>query len=72
MTPPAKADKAAKPVPEITVLGNRCKGCEFCVTFCPKDVLKMEGGLPVAEAPERCTRCELCVWVCPDFAIRIS
>lgn len=56
----------------ITVREDRCKGCEFCVMFCPKHVLKMEGVLPVVVDAAACTRCLICESVCPDFAIDVK
>lgn len=55
----------------IEIRADRCKGCEFCVEVCPKDVLVMSGKLAVAVRPEDCIRCDLCVWMCPDFAIKV-
>jgi NAD-dependent dihydropyrimidine dehydrogenase PreA subunit len=57
--------------PEITVREAWCKGCNYCVEFCPKDVLSIEDAVPVAVHLERCTGCGLCVWMCPDFAIKV-
>jgi indolepyruvate ferredoxin oxidoreductase beta subunit len=57
--------------PRIEIRADRCKGCEFCVEVCPKDVLAMEGKLAVAVRPQDCIRCDLCVWMCPDFAIKV-
>ena len=56
----------------IEIREDWCKGCKFCVAFCPKDVLEMDGVLPVAVRPDDCTKCQLCVWVCPDFAIKVT
>jgi 2-oxoglutarate ferredoxin oxidoreductase subunit delta len=55
---------------------DRCKGCGFCVTFCPTDVLEMSKGYnkkgyhtPFVKDADACTGCELCGLFCPDFAI---
>lgn len=48
-----------------------CKGCEFCVTFCPKDVLAMDGDVAKVVNPEACIGCELCEMYCPDFAVKV-
>ena len=31
----------------ITIRDDWCKACEFCVQFCPADVLEMKGVVPV-------------------------
>jgi len=53
-----------------------CKGCSFCVVFCPTDTLAMGGRLnykgyhlPEVVAPEKCTGCDMCGLYCPEFAI---
>ncbi len=63
---------------QIEITKDRCKGCGFCIEFCPRHVLKKSGefnkkGYVVAavENPEDCTNCGLCALICPDFAIRI-
>jgi 2-oxoglutarate ferredoxin oxidoreductase subunit delta len=55
---------------------NRCKGCGFCVEFCPPKVLELSEGFnphgyhpPELRNPEGCTGCDLCGLYCPDFAI---
>ena len=55
---------------------DECKGCGFCIEFCPKDVLRqserfnVKGYYPpeVIDA-EACVSCTFCQLVCPDFAI---
>ena len=58
---------------------ERCKGCGFCVDFCPKNVLKMSSELntrgyllPTVDDETRCTACGYCEAICPEFAIKVS
>jgi 2-oxoglutarate/2-oxoacid ferredoxin oxidoreductase subunit alpha len=53
-----------------------CKGCSFCIDFCPTDCLSFSTEFnpkgyhfPVLSTPEACTGCDLCGLYCPDFAI---
>jgi 2-oxoglutarate ferredoxin oxidoreductase subunit delta len=61
---------------EVFVNRERCKGCGFCVEFCPTHVLVMDNELnkkgyhpPVISNLQACTGCDLCGLYCPDFAI---
>jgi|GEM_PF-164360 2-oxoglutarate ferredoxin oxidoreductase subunit delta len=54
-----------------TVRERYCKGCNICVTFCPKRVLTLKGGKVFAERPELCIGCTMCELRCPDFAIEV-
>ena len=53
---------------------DRCKGCELCVTACPKHVLELDqtavnalGHHPVRLTDAgACTSCALCARICPD------
>ncbi|HXE75760.1 MAG TPA: 4Fe-4S dicluster domain-containing protein [Candidatus Xenobia bacterium] len=54
----------------------RCKGCGFCIAFCPPKVLAFSHELnragyhpPRLVNPDGCTGCDLCGLYCPDFAI---
>jgi 2-oxoglutarate ferredoxin oxidoreductase subunit delta len=38
---PFGKEKPKTPIGEIHILKERCKGCGFCVEYCPKDVLEM-------------------------------
>jgi 2-oxoglutarate ferredoxin oxidoreductase subunit delta len=63
----------------IVIDENRCKGCELCVSVCPKGVIAIadrfttRGYRPAALVdPEGlCTGCLLCSTFCPDAAITV-
>jgi 2-oxoglutarate ferredoxin oxidoreductase subunit delta len=61
---------------EVVIIADRCKGCGFCVEYCPKDVLIMSEGFnrkgyhpPEVVKSGECVNCNLCEMICPDFAI---
>ena len=72
-------DKALKPPKRRghTVINTeRCKGCGFCVAFCPSRCLSLSHQFnrkgyhyPEVVDPEMCRGCDLCGMLCPDFAI---
>lgn len=71
--------KWALPLGEIHIIENRCKGCGFCIRFCPKNVLAEgehynEKGYhpPVVKDADACIYCETCMHICPDFAISVA
>jgi 2-oxoglutarate ferredoxin oxidoreductase subunit delta len=60
----------------VCILVDRCKGCGFCVEFCPTQVLALSSALnakgyhpPQLVNPDKCSGCDLCGMYCPDFAI---
>jgi 2-oxoglutarate ferredoxin oxidoreductase subunit delta len=68
-----------RPLGRVTVLVERCKGCEFCVEFCPQDVLVFSPKFnakgyhfPEVERPDECVNCQLCYYLCPEFAIFVA
>ena len=67
---------------EVTIFEERCKGCGFCIEFCPKKVLVQSskynsvGYHPpvlVEEEPLKvCVNCGFCMLICPEFAIYVK
>jgi 2-oxoglutarate ferredoxin oxidoreductase subunit delta len=60
----------------IHVLPERCKGCSFCIEFCPRKVLEPSAELnskgyhpPSVKEGTSCVGCNFCSMICPDFAI---
>ena len=52
---------------------KRCKGCNICVTFCPKQVLALdELGKVYAADEKKCIKCKQCEIRCPDYAIFVK
>jgi len=72
----SETTKSKKPRGYVTVNAELCKGCGFCIEFCPSEVLEFSEQFnnkgyhpPYAVRPEACTGCGLCGIYCPDFAI---
>jgi 2-oxoglutarate ferredoxin oxidoreductase subunit delta len=61
---------------QIYIIIERCKGCCFCVEYCPRGVLQISEKFnkkgyhyPVAIREDGCVDCDLCETLCPEFAI---
>lgn len=68
---PEKATRAT-----VAIERELCKGCGFCIEFCPMHALEFDTGFnakgyhpPRLSHPEACVGCNLCGLYCPDFAI---
>ena len=64
---------------QIRVIDIRCKGCGFCVEFCPQHILTQTKetnpkGYRVVRVTdiEKCSGCNLCSMYCPEFAIWVE
>ena len=73
---PLDLDQVKIPHGEVRVVRDRCKGCGFCVEYCPKEVLVMSEEFnrkgyhfPEVVRTGECVNCNLCEMICPDFAI---
>ena len=73
-----QAEKATRPG-RVLIDKERCKGCDYCVEFCPRGALRMSEELSpkgyrlAAVADEsKCLSCGLCEILCPEFAIHLA
>ena len=64
---------------KIVIIEDRCKGCGYCIEFCPVKALEQSNKLnmrgvhpPRVKEKNNCTRCGLCERLCPDFAIYLK
>ena len=63
----------------IHLIKDQCKGCGYCIEFCPKKVfeeseeINARGVHPPRIVDEsKCLLCSFCTAVCPDFAIFVT
>ncbi len=73
---PIDAKKVTPPKPEIHLITDQCKGCGYCIKFCPKKVFEESQDInargihpPRVVDENKCVICSFCTAVCPDFAI---
>jgi 2-oxoglutarate ferredoxin oxidoreductase subunit delta len=73
---PLDADQHKTVSGTVNILQYRCKGCGYCIEFCPRDVLAEakdfnEKGYhpPCVKVEGQCVNCNFCETICPEFAI---
>lgn len=63
---------------QVSFNRDKCKGCELCVSFCPKKILALDtqvnakGYHPACITNQaECIGCTSCALMCPDCCISI-
>jgi 2-oxoglutarate ferredoxin oxidoreductase subunit delta len=61
---------------DVILIEDRCKGCTYCIEFCPRKVFEQGKKLnqigihpPRIKDSSLCVGCGVCEEICPDFAI---
>lgn len=62
----------------VTVMKERCKGCNYCISVCPKeaiylaDTLNKQGYEHVKVDEGKCISCGMCYTICPESVFEID
>ncbi|MEW6172153.1 MAG: 4Fe-4S dicluster domain-containing protein [Bacillota bacterium] len=64
-------------MPQVIFNNDRCKGCELCISVCPKKIIALSketinvlGFHPAGVTDiSVCTGCSFCALICPDLAV---
>lgn len=63
---------------KIVIDRERCKGCQLCISTCPKKLIGLSESFnekgshfAVFEESEDCTACTMCGRICPDMAVEV-
>ncbi|MCM8813721.1 MAG: DUF362 domain-containing protein [Candidatus Omnitrophica bacterium] len=70
--PNALGKLATRLIPLVMAVDRRlCNGCGMCVRICPRQTIRLSGGVPVIE-PRECILCLCCSEGCPQNAIDVQ
>jgi 2-oxoglutarate ferredoxin oxidoreductase subunit delta len=65
-------------VERVKIDREECKGCELCITACPRSVLVMSEDFnrsgyhySIYRNREKCNSCTFCATICPDACIEV-
>ena len=71
-----ESKKSDEPRGRVFINTELCKGCGFCIEFCPAGVLGFSNTFnakgyhpPRVIKDADCVNCRLCEMLCPEFAI---
>lgn len=63
---------------KVEINTEKCKGCEYCISACPKGVIGLADKLnsagvkpAVVLKADACIGCALCAVMCPDVCIEV-
>ena len=64
---------------QLKIIKDRCKGCLFCIKFCPMEILESSPEinskgyhpprLKKGVTMDDCAKCGFCELICPEFSI---
>ena len=65
---------------KVTFATEFCKGCELCITVCPKKILAIDTKVTNAKGyhpagitdQDACIACASCAKICPDSVITVE
>ena len=78
---PINKGRFQRPLGRVFIIPERCKECNYCWTFCPREVLEISTEINsfgyhhprVKPGKENdCVKCGMCESICPEFAIFVE
>jgi 2-oxoglutarate ferredoxin oxidoreductase subunit delta len=67
---------------QLKIITDRCKGCLFCIRYCPKLILESSSEINAKGyhppklkddvTMDDCAKCGFCELICPEFSIYLE